>query len=65
MAERINRLIRAGEFGVNLGETPFICECGDPGCHAVVWLAPEEFDYLRQSGRAVLKTGPDVAKLAS
>lgn len=60
MAERINGLIRTGEFGVSLDETPFLCECSNPGCHAVVWLAPEEFDDLRSSGSPVLKDGLDL-----
>jgi hypothetical protein len=62
MAQRINGLIRAGEFGINLDETPFLCECTDPRCHAVVWLAAEEFDHLRDSGGPVLRSDPDIAE---
>ena len=57
MAERINSMIRAGEFGVSLEETPFLCECDDRHCHAVVWLDPDDFDQLRAEGRSVLDAG--------
>ncbi len=65
MAERINRLIRAGEFGLNLDETPFLCECIDSHCHAAVWLASEEFDLLREQGHPILGAGHNAQEAAT
>jgi hypothetical protein len=56
-AQRINELIRCGAFGVNPEETPFLCECTEPGCHAVVWLSTDEYDALRAHGAGIAITG--------
>jgi hypothetical protein len=65
MAERINRLIRAGGFGLDLDETPFLCECTDSHCHAAVWLASEEFDFLREQGHPILGAGHNAQEAAT
>ena len=44
--ERIDEARREFEFD---GETvPFLCECPDPGCTAVVPVPPEEYGSLRE-----------------
>lgn len=29
------------------GRTPFLCECGDPGCTELVRLSLEEYEHIR------------------
>lgn len=57
IARRINERIRAGEFSLASDETPFLCECAE-GCHAVVWLTPDEYDALTTSGLPVRSDAP-------
>jgi hypothetical protein len=56
-AGRINDLIRSGSFGIDPDDTPFLCECAEPRCWAVVWLSPREFDDRRRAGVAVAGAG--------
>jgi hypothetical protein len=39
------------------GEWLFFCECGNPGCFAVLWLAPVAFDDRIADGRRLLADG--------
>jgi hypothetical protein len=42
---------RADEYGAPLEHIPFLCECPDPGCTAIVRLSLEEYAAVRADDR--------------
>ena len=48
---RANRRIAAVASGLPLEKAPFICECADPRCTAIVGLSQDEYAEIRASPR--------------
>jgi hypothetical protein len=49
---------RREELTAVAGRTPFLCECADPYCKAVIPLTLDEYEHVRaQSNRFVLQPG--------
>lgn len=41
---------RRAELGVNAERTPYLCECEDERCNAVLLLSHDEYDAVRRGG---------------
>jgi hypothetical protein len=41
---------RGEELGIEAERTPFLCECDDVGCNAVVLLSKDQYTYVRDGG---------------
>lgn len=41
---------RRGELGIDADRTPFLCECEDEACNAVLLLSREEYAAIRSGG---------------
>lgn len=50
----------AGSYGVDM-PVPFICECSDPGCSAIVRLGLEQYEEIRADSRHFLNIPGHVA----
>ena len=45
------------------GETPFLCECGDPGCTELVRLSVEQYEHVRsRAGWFLIASGHDAGE---
>jgi hypothetical protein len=61
--EQIQSRARELEFDERV---PFLCECGEPHCHEILRLTPEEYEDVRRgSTRFVLIPGHEVAAAPS
>jgi hypothetical protein len=54
---------RREELTAIAGRTPFLCECADPYCKALIPLTLEEYEHVRErANRFVLEPGHDSAE---
>jgi hypothetical protein len=51
-----NEAIESTALRLDIPDVPFICECADPGCSAIVQLTLEEYERVRSESTHFLTT---------